>query len=30
MSNQPLRAWLETGYQIDSDAGEFVVWRRRS
>jgi hypothetical protein len=30
MSHQPLRAWLETGYLIDSDAGEFVVWRRRS
>jgi len=30
MNNQLLRAWLETGYQIESDADEFVVWRRRS
>jgi hypothetical protein len=30
MRNEPLRAWLEHGYVLADDSGEFAVWRRRS
>jgi hypothetical protein len=30
MQTDSLRAWLEGGYTLDSDAGEFAIWRRRS
>lgn len=30
MNNAGLRSWLMTGYVLDQEIGDFVVWRRRS
>lgn len=30
MNTPALRSWLEEDYELDAEAGEFVVWRRRS